>query len=107
MKFVAVTSCPVGMAHTYMAMTALKESAKRHGVEIKIETQGMIGIKDQLTQKEINEADAAILTNDVVIEQEERFEGVLTYRTTTSVIIKRSDKVIEETINLVNKRSES
>lgn len=103
MKIIAVTSCPAGMAHTYIAMTALKEKAKQHGVEIKVETQGMMGIKDRLTQADLDQADAVILTNDVVIEEEERFEGMLIYRTTTSKIIKNSDLVIEETINLVKK----
>jgi len=107
MKIVAVTSCPVGMAHTYMAMTALIESAKKLGVDIKVETQGMMGIKDELTKADIAEADAAILTNDVVIEKEERFKKILTYQTTTSEIIKKSDQIIKETINLINQRSES
>jgi fructose-specific PTS system IIB-like component len=107
MNIVAVTSCPVGMAHTYMAMTALKESAEKFGVEMKVETQGMMGIRDELTRADIDEADAAILTNDVVIEKEERFNNILTYQTTTSEIIKKSDQVIEETIKLINKRSKS
>jgi len=103
MKIVAVTSCPVGMAHTYMAGVALKEAAQREGIEIKVETQGMTGINDRITQSDLEEADAVILTNDVIIEEEERFEGMITYKTTTSKIIKNGDEVIKETIALIKK----
>ena len=106
MKIVAVTSCPVGMAHTYMADAALRDAAKRNGVEIKVETQGMAGINNLITKADIKEADAAIITTDVAIEQPERFEGIPTYTTTTSKIIKNSDAAIKETIELIkNNRS--
>jgi fructose-specific phosphotransferase system IIB component len=102
MKIVAVTSCPVGMAHTYMAGAALKDAAAKNGVEIKVETQGMTGISNAITKADIKEADAAILTKDVAIEQVERFDGILTYTTTTSKIIKNGDEVIKEVIELIN-----
>jgi fructose-specific phosphotransferase system IIB component len=102
MKIVAVTSCPVGMAHTYMAEAALKDAAKKNGVEIKVETQGISGISNAITKTDIKEADAAILTKDVAIEQGERFDGILTYKTTTSKIIKNGDEIIKETIALID-----
>jgi fructose-specific PTS system IIB-like component len=105
MKIVAVTSCPVGMAHTYMAGAALKEAAEKQGIQIKVETQGMTGISNRITAADLKDADVVILTNDVVIEEAERFEGKLTYRTTTSKIIKDSEAVIKETIALINKGS--
>jgi fructose-specific PTS system IIB-like component len=103
MKFIAVTSCPVGMAHTYMASAALKESAKKLGAEIRVETQGMTGISNRLTAADIREADVVILTNDVVIEEQERFDGMVTLTTTTSKIIKNSDAVMQEAIALIKK----
>jgi len=103
MKLVAVTSCPVGMAHTYMASAALKEAAKNLGIEIKVETQGMTGISNRITPSDIQEADAAILTNDVLIEEQERFEGLPVYTTSTSKIIKNVKEVIQETITMVKK----
>ncbi len=57
MKIVAVTSCPIGMAHTYMASAALKKAAKKKKVEMRVETQGSMGIRDKITKQEIEEAD--------------------------------------------------
>ena len=57
MKIIAVTSCPIGMAHTYMASAALKKAAKKKEVEIKVETQGSMGIRDKIKKQEIEEAD--------------------------------------------------
>ncbi len=102
MKIVAVTSCPVGMAHTYIAGAALRDAAEQNGVEIKVETQGMTGISNAITKADIKEADAAILTKDVAIEQVERFDGMLIFKTTTSKIIKNGDEIIKKTIELIN-----
>ncbi len=104
MKIVAVTACPVGMAHTYMASAALKEAADKNGIEIKIETQGMSGIKDKITKEDLKDTDAVIMTKDVVIEEFERFAGIPTYKTTTSELIKKSDEIIKATIELINEK---
>lgn len=74
MKIVAVTSCPSGVAHTYMSAESLELSAKM-GVTIKVETQGSSGIENKLTAKEIEEADCVIITNDVEIRESQRFKG--------------------------------
>lgn len=103
MKLIAVTSCPVGMAHTYMASAALKEAAKKLDIDIQVETQGMTGISHRLSPSDIKEADAVILTNDVVIEEQERFEGLPVYTTSTSKIIKNVNEVIQDTIALIEK----
>jgi len=103
MKLLAVTSCPVGMAHTYMASAALKEAAQKQGINIKIETQGMAGISNRITPADIKDADAVILTSDVLIEEQERFKGIPIYITSTSKIIKNANEVIQETIALVKK----
>ena len=49
MKLLAITSCPSGVAHTYMAAEALQKAAKKRGIEIKVETQGSIGVENEIT----------------------------------------------------------
>ena len=56
MKVVGITSCPSGVAHTYMAAEALKLSGEKLGIEVLIETQGGAGVENQLKQKDIDEA---------------------------------------------------
>ena len=58
MKILAITSCPNGIAHTYMAQEKLEQAAKEMGVDIKVETQGGVGAENILTAKEIKEATA-------------------------------------------------
>ncbi len=74
MKFVAVTSCPTGIAHTYMAAEALEQAAADSGDEIHVETQGSAG-SDPLDQSIIDAADAVIFAADVDVRGKERFAG--------------------------------
>lgn len=101
MKIIAVTSCPIGMAHTYMASAALKKAAKKAGVDIKVETQGSMGIRDKITSKEIKEAAVLIMAADIALIEGERFNNILTYKSTTSKIIRNSDEVIQKAIESV------
>lgn len=71
---VAVTACPTGIAHTYMAEDALKKKAKEMGVDIKVETNGSEGIKHRLTDEDIARADAVIVAADKKVEMN-RFAG--------------------------------
>lgn len=73
-QILAVTACPTGIAHTYMAAESLENSANEMGIRIKVETDGSGGIKNKLTAKEINEADAIIVTADKNVELD-RFHG--------------------------------
>ena len=75
MKFVAVTACPTGIAHTYMAAEQLEKTAKALGHTIKVETQGAMGIENELSKKDIAEAEAAIFAVDIEVEKRERFAG--------------------------------
>ena len=75
MKIVAVTACPTGIAHTYMAAEQLEKTARAGGHSIKTETQGAMGIENELTAKDIKEADVAIFAVDIEVEKKERFEG--------------------------------
>ena len=99
MKIVGVTSCPSGVAHTYMAAEALILSGKNHGVEVLIETQGGAGIENRLSSKNIEEAVCVILTNDVSIKDEYRFKGKKIIKMGVSDIIKRSDAIILKIID--------
>lgn len=74
-KIVAVTTCPVGIAHTFMAAEAVEKAAIEAGYQIKVEKQAAIGTKDELTAKDIAEADYVILVAGKEIEGRERFNG--------------------------------
>lgn len=63
-KIIAVTGCPTGIAHTYMAEEALKKAAKELDVEIKVETNGAIGVENELTVKDIEESVGVIIASD-------------------------------------------
>ena len=71
---VAVTACPTGIAHTYMAEAALKEQAEKMGIDIKVETNGSEGVKHKLTADEINRADGVIIAADKKVDMP-RFDG--------------------------------
>lgn len=73
-KVVAVTACPTGIAHTYMAQEAIEKECKKRGYDVKVETQGSMGIENELEQEEVNEADVVILAIAIGIDGEERFE---------------------------------
>ena len=68
MYLVAVCSCPVGIAHTYMAAANLKKAAQKKGIEIKVETQGAQGVEDEITAEDIARCDGGILwfTNPLI-----------------------------------------
>ncbi len=74
MKLLAITSCPNGIAHTYMAAENLQKAADRLGVSIKVETQGGVGVENELTAEEIREADAIIIAVDRSVNKD-RFIG--------------------------------
>lgn len=73
-KILAVTACPTGIAHTYMAADSLKEKAKELGMDIKVETRGSGGAKNVLTTEEIEKADGIIVAADTKVDME-RFKG--------------------------------
>ncbi len=73
-KVVAVCACPVGAAHTYIAADKFTAAAEKAGLDVLVETQGMAGIEDELTDDDIEEADWIVLANEVPLEGAERFE---------------------------------
>ncbi|WP_407702357.1 PTS fructose transporter subunit IIB [Vibrio algarum] len=72
----AVTSCPSGVAHTFLAAKSLEKAAHSLGVKIKIETQGANGIIDRITPKDIEKAKFVIFAHDVAIKDPERFNNI-------------------------------
>lgn len=93
-KFVvAVTACPTGIAHTYMAEDALKKRAKEMGVDIKVETNGSEGIKNQLTAEDIARADGVIIAADKKVEMN-RFDGKELVNRPVSDGIRKTEELI-------------
>lgn len=74
MKLLGVTGCPTGIAHTFMAEKALKAAAKKLGCQIKVETNGAIGVENALTEADIRGADAIIVASDKSVDLD-RFNG--------------------------------
>ncbi len=102
MFIVAVTSCPTGVAHTYMARENLIKAAQKRGIEIKVETQGSTGRENEITAADLARADAAIIAADVSIAGSERFEDVPTLECSLAEAIKKSDGVISEVVEAVS-----
>ncbi len=94
MKIVAVTACATGIAHTYMAAEQLEKTAKALGHQIKVETQGAMGIENELSANDIRQAQAAIFAADIEVEGSERFEGVKLIRVPVQEAIKDPKGVI-------------
>lgn len=103
MKIVAVSACTAGIAHTYMAQEALMEECKKRGIDCKVETQGGMGIENELEQDEIDEADVVILAVAVGIEMEERFEEK---RDEGKVIEVNPSEAIKNTAALIDRAEE-
>ena len=96
MKIVGITSCPSGVAHTYMAAEALESTGKKRGHEVHVETQGSIGIENKLTQEQIDQADVVILTKDMAIIEEDRFEGKKIVRVAISDLVAKTELILEK-----------
>ncbi len=95
-KIIAVTACPSGVAHTYMAAEALETAAKSRGWQVKVETQGSLGQENILTTEDISDADMVILTKDIGIKFEERFAGKTIVRVNISDAVKRADAIMSK-----------
>lgn len=94
MKIVAVTACPTGIAHTYMAAEQLDKTARGLGHQLRVETQGSMGIENELSPGEIAEAEVAILAVDIEVEKLERFDGKKTVRVSVTEAIKNPRGVL-------------
>lgn len=97
-KLVAVTSCPTGIAHTYMAAEGLEKAAKAAGAQIKIETRGSGGAKNVLTEAEIAEADCVIIAADAKVPMG-RFHGKKLISVPVSDGINKADQLIARAVS--------
>jgi fructose-specific phosphotransferase system IIB component len=98
MKIVAVTACPTGIAHTYMAAEQLEKAARKLGHQIKVETQGAMGIENELSQADVDEAQVAILAADIVLEKMERFSRIRMIQVDVQQAIKNPEAVLAKAI---------
>ncbi|WP_078548844.1 PTS fructose transporter subunit IIABC [Litchfieldia alkalitelluris] len=97
-SILAVTACPTGIAHTYMAADALKNKAKELGIDIKVETNGSGGVKNKLTAKEIEEATAIIVAADTKVEMD-RFKGKVVIEVPVAAAIRKPQELIDKAVS--------
>lgn len=97
-RILAVTSCPTGIAHTYMAAEGLQKAAKARNCSIKVETRGSGGAKNILTDREIEEADCIIVAADAKVPME-RFHGKKLIECQVSDGISKADRLVERAMS--------
>lgn len=96
MNIVAVTACPTGIAHTYMAAEQLEKTAKALGHKIKVETQGAMGLENELSPEDIREAEVVIFAVGIDVEQRDRFRGKKIIEVEVQEAIKNPKAVFEQ-----------
>ncbi|WP_295474286.1 PTS fructose-like transporter subunit IIB [uncultured Pseudomonas sp.] len=96
-RIVAITACPTGVAHTFMAAEALQQSAKRLGHELQVETQGSVGARTPLSAQAIQDADVVLLATDIEVATE-RFAGKRIYRCGTGIALKQPDATLAKAL---------
>lgn len=96
-RIVAITACPTGVAHTFMAAEALQQSAKRLGHELHVETQGSVGARTPLSPQAIADADVVLLATDIEVATE-RFAGKRIYRCGTGIALKQPDATLTKAL---------
>ncbi|PNH93696.1 PTS fructose transporter subunit IIB [Vibrio diazotrophicus] len=94
MKIVAVTACPTGIAHTYMAADVLVKAASKYNLKIKVETQGAMGIENFLSSQEISQADKILIVSDIEIAQGERFKNYQIIKASIEDVLRNPDRVL-------------
>lgn len=96
-RLVAITACPTGVAHTFMAAEALQQTAKRLGYDLQVETQGSVGARNPLSAEAIAAADVVLLAADIEVATE-RFAGKRIYRCGTGVALKQSEATLNKAL---------
>lgn len=97
-KILAVTSCPTGIAHTYMAAEGIEKAAKAKGCFVKVETRGSGGAKNVLTAQEIEDADCIIVAADAQVPMD-RFDGKKVIETQVSDGINKANELVERAMS--------
>ena len=110
MRIVAVTACPTGGAHTFMAAEAIEAEAKKRGWWVKVETRGSVGAGNEITPEEVAAADLVIVAADIEVDLN-KFSGKPMYRTTTGLALKKTaqelDKALVESETFTAQKSSS
>jgi len=96
-RIVAITACPTGVAHTFMAAEALQQAAKRLGYDLQVETQGSVGARTPLSAQAITDADVVLLAADIEVATE-RFAGKKIYRCGTGIALKQSEATLKKAL---------
>ena len=96
-RIVAITACPTGVAHTFMAAEALQQTAKRLGYDLQVETQGSVGARTPLSAQAIADADVVLLAADIEVATE-RFAGKKIYRCGTGIALKQSEATLNKAL---------
>ena len=97
-RIVAVTACPTGVAHTFMAAEAIEEEAKKRGWWCKVETRGSVGVGNELTPEEVASADLVIVACDIDVDLS-KFAGKKMYRTKTGPALKKTAQELDRAFN--------
>lgn len=105
-RLVAVTACPTGVAHTFMAAEALQQTALRMGIELQVETRGSVGARNLLDDAAIDAADAVLLATDIEVDTS-RFAGKKVYRCGTGVALKQPQQTLERALSEARPLSEA
>ncbi len=96
MRVVAITACPTGIAHTYMAADKLIDTAKKLGITIKVETQGAMGIENRLSEPHIKYDHVVVLAADINIEHSDRFKNQRCLEVTIQDALQRPRRVFSQ-----------
>ena len=94
-RIVAVTACPTGVAHTFMAAEAIETEAKKRGLWVKVETRGSVGAGNAITPEEVEAADLVIVAADIEVDLA-KFAGKPMYRTTTGLALKKTAQELDK-----------
>ncbi|MUJ57583.1 PTS fructose transporter subunit IIB, partial [Vibrio cholerae] len=92
---VAVTCCPSGVAHTFMAAKALEKAGAAAGSKIKVETQGQNGIKNRITDLDVANAKLVILAHDIQVKDAHRFANAKVIECSTKEAMKKAAELIQ------------
>lgn len=104
MHIAAVLACPSGVAHTYLAAAALRKYASQYHIEMDIETQGALGIDDELDESTIDHSDLIIISKDINIQGMNRFVGKKVVFLGINEIVNKPEKIIQKIIEYISKK---
>lgn len=96
-RIVAVTACPTGVAHTFMAAEAIETEAKKRGWWVKVETRGSVGAGNPISAEEVAAADLVIVAADIDVDLE-KFAGKPMYRTSTGLALKKTAQELDKAV---------